>query len=433
MADALRAVAGPDLYRLNAFRITGLPTTADGRTVRQRRQKLMTGLSIGADTGLAVSDVDPDEVRAAFDRLLENPHRRLVDELFWLWDVPGADCPCRPSLHREHDRAAIAHGHVLGLEATAGDPRGNLLAELDQLWAEAGRHWATVLRSASTWDHLRHRIAALDDRRIDESAVDTLREELPDTLLSPAVALALAAARPARLAGYAYRWPQSAERAGDLLETAAAPFYEEVDAAAARCRAEIGAGRPEAALAAVESVIPTVERLRALLPADRSRRTAIACDLVAISLNNAANAMFERSGRTVGDRADGLLETAATLATRPETRATIASNQQGFQELVEAVAVVEQQVRMYHSMGQIGVATRMAYAFRVQVAGIPSALADIDALIAELGLAPGRRYPKNTGPHYVANDRHPGRNLAIVLLVIFAVLIVVSQCGAARP
>jgi hypothetical protein len=81
-AAAMREVAGPRLYRDNAFRVAGIPTTADRKTVRQWRRQVLAALEAGADVdlghGLAVR---PEEVRAAFDRLPDDPHRRLVDEL----------------------------------------------------------------------------------------------------------------------------------------------------------------------------------------------------------------------------------------------------------------------------------------------------------------------------------------------------------------
>ncbi|MET4927006.1 hypothetical protein P3L51_32415, partial [Streptomyces sp. PSRA5] len=86
----LLEAAGPQMYRRNSFRITGLPTSADRRTVRQRQQRITPALELGADVDLGHSlPVRLDDVRGAFDRILGDPRRRLVDELFWLWDGAG--------------------------------------------------------------------------------------------------------------------------------------------------------------------------------------------------------------------------------------------------------------------------------------------------------------------------------------------------------
>jgi len=62
MAETLRSAAGPDLFRLNAFRITGLPATADRIAIHGRHER--------ATAAGRPDDVDPDTVRAACTRLL---------------------------------------------------------------------------------------------------------------------------------------------------------------------------------------------------------------------------------------------------------------------------------------------------------------------------------------------------------------------------
>src|SRR5262245_49889010 len=89
MAEALRAAAGPELFHRNAFRITGLPTTADRIAVHRRHEQ--------ASVAGHPADVDAADVRDACERLLEDLRRRLIDELFWLWDITGADCKCSRS------------------------------------------------------------------------------------------------------------------------------------------------------------------------------------------------------------------------------------------------------------------------------------------------------------------------------------------------
>jgi hypothetical protein len=37
--------------------------------------------------------------------LLEDPHQRLIDEVFWLWGGSASGCGCVGTLHAEHDDA----------------------------------------------------------------------------------------------------------------------------------------------------------------------------------------------------------------------------------------------------------------------------------------------------------------------------------------
>ncbi|MEU8662906.1 hypothetical protein [Actinoplanes philippinensis] len=320
-ADVLRAAAGPDLFRLNAFRVTGLPTVADHRAIRQRRQQVVAAMSMGADVDRIPSDVDAEEVRAAFDRLLGDPRYRLVDELFWLWDVPGSDCGCPSSLHSEHDKAAIAHGMALDQEFSKLDPPGSDRADLDRLWSEAARLWDGVIRRNATWDHMRHRVGKLGDRRLDETVIDELRAGLPAALLRPLVTLAVASDNPQPLARCVHGWTGRAELAGDMLAEAAVPLYETIDAGVRKTRELLDDGDLDAAIENTRGLPMTLLRLRALLPPDEFRRTANACEVVAIAYNNCANRVFETCG-PLDDRYDDLLNDAEALAINPQTRAT---------------------------------------------------------------------------------------------------------------
>ncbi len=114
----LRDLAGPDLYRRNAFRITGLSTTADPRDIRQRRQQFGVAWQVGTqltDDGpvpLPAPASEP-QVRAAFD-ILADPRQRIIHELFWLWGVTSkSSCTCLNAAHARHDAAVRARtpGH----------------------------------------------------------------------------------------------------------------------------------------------------------------------------------------------------------------------------------------------------------------------------------------------------------------------------------
>ncbi|RMI38921.1 hypothetical protein [Streptomyces triticirhizae] len=83
--ERFRDLAGGPLYRGNPFAVSGLPTDATSRAVRQQRQRLEARLAVqrtwpgDADSPLA-GGFDGGEVRAAFERL-QDARLRLVDEV----------------------------------------------------------------------------------------------------------------------------------------------------------------------------------------------------------------------------------------------------------------------------------------------------------------------------------------------------------------
>lgn len=382
-ADVLRAAAGPDLFRLNAFRATGLPTVADRRAIRARRQQVVAAMSMGADVERIPSDVDADEVRAAFDRLLEDPRHRLIDEMFWLWDVPGSDCACPSSLHKEHDKAAIAHGMALDQEFSTLDPPGADRADLDRLWSEAARLWDGVLRRNATWEHLRHRVGKLDDRRLDESAVDELRAGMPAALLRPLVTLAVAAEHPEPLARCVRGWAGQTELAGDMLAEAAGPLYDIVESGVQQTRRLLEDREFDEAIDNTRGLTGTLTRLRALLPPDEFRRTANACELVAIGFNNCANRIYENIG-PMDDRFEELLDAAEALVVNPQTRATIRENRELFHENAIGLANLLDEITRLARSGQRVAAGNLAAHMRVRLADVPGAVAEIDRVTAQL-------------------------------------------------
>ncbi|NJP97220.1 hypothetical protein HCN51_48690 [Nonomuraea sp. FMUSA5-5] len=333
--QALREVAGAELYRRNAFRITGLSTYADRRAVRRRKQQVTPALQVGADVDLGHDlAVGPEEVRAAFDRLLDDPRRRLVDELFWLWHTPDASCPCPAGLHREHDAAVRAHSAALDLEAEGPSPG----PELDELWTRAAEQWQAVLRRAVFWEHVRHRLTALDDRQLDERAVDTLRKELRAALVRPLIELtARGGDQQGRRAGLARRWPAPAFLVDEQLEEVAAPLYEAANTALNDASRRYDEDEPDRAAGAVlDSVLPELRRLDALVPRDRHRRTASLYDDTAILLNNCALAVMRDEGGAGEPRARSWLKSARELTSDQETRELIEENERSLYQITVA-------------------------------------------------------------------------------------------------
>ena len=82
--------ANRDLFRHNAFRITGLPVDASIREISKQADKLKMMEELGhgssAHTGAFALDPPPsvDQIREAIQKL-KDPEKRLIDEFFWFW------------------------------------------------------------------------------------------------------------------------------------------------------------------------------------------------------------------------------------------------------------------------------------------------------------------------------------------------------------
>ncbi|WP_344320778.1 hypothetical protein [Streptomyces macrosporus] len=409
----LREVAGTELYRRNAFRVTGLPTDADRRAVRRRQQQVLTALQVGADLDLGTPGGPPadlDTVRNAFDRLLGDPRRRLVDEFFWLWGTPAeAGCGCPPALHRDHDAAVRAHSAALDREPAADDRTDEESNEVEALWAEAAHAWERTLRRAACWDHVRHRIAVLDDRQLDESVIDALRDEVPLTLLKPLTDLITA--RPqdqGRLADRARDWPAPRAAVHDRLEEAAEPRYRAVREATDTASEMLDGGNCAGAARRVyEAVLPELEKLEEIVPGTEHRRTASAANTAAVLLNNCAGALIDLEGSRAERRVKEWLATARKLATDPRTVETIDGNRTAMDQLVAAMADIRRQVDQLVAMGRPEVAASILRDLLRRVGGAAGS-AEIRRMLEELPVGSRTRFAPTPGPARGRATR-PGR------------------------
>lgn len=291
----LLALATPDLYRRNAFRVLTLQVGATAADARRTRQRLEMRRKLGAaDPTLArgtlalQQDADEDAVRTALERI-NDPQARLLDELFWPWPLgsdddrheKGADAALDALARGAEDEAlslwrraaaagdAIAlhnlavFGHLRAIEgggasgASAarrrqrrrqrqrrqtgpGDsalasrpaaPGANVHWVDTAAWASALRDWAALIAADGFWDALRRRVEAIDDRTLTRELVHRIRRVLPQALLQINARLAVARAQ-----------------AGD--------------ADGARAHADILAGAPFAPAAAAAALRDSVEPLR---------------------------------------------------------------------------------------------------------------------------------------------------------------------------
>jgi len=80
---------GSDVYRINAFRVTGLRVDARPRDISRHLEKPRNDCEIRSvqwKSGPLPLDPppSPDNLREARQRL-NDPQRRIIDEFFWFW------------------------------------------------------------------------------------------------------------------------------------------------------------------------------------------------------------------------------------------------------------------------------------------------------------------------------------------------------------
>jgi hypothetical protein len=212
----LLEAAHPEIYRRNAFRITGLPVDVSSRDIARHEQKLemmrkYNSVEWSSKAPLPLNP-PPDEytTKEAVQRL-NDPEKRLIDEFFWFWpiqqhqrgtddaialltagDIQGAAAQWlrmeQTSVgHRaRHNLAILFHCVALDWEQVALRRKLNQ-NDLDKLciyWREACQRWKLLLDCEPFWSQLTTRIRDLDDPRLTTGLVKRMRESLPLALLS---------------------------------------------------------------------------------------------------------------------------------------------------------------------------------------------------------------------------------------------------------
>ncbi|TCO44209.1 hypothetical protein [Actinocrispum wychmicini] len=313
-AGLLLDMAEPGLYRTNPFRVTGLATNAGARAVRQRRQMVLGSFDLMAFSGDKRLPLprppSESDARAAFDQL-ERADRRLVHELFWWWGEPG-ECACPRGLHERHDDAVDAHARALDAEAAART------ADRERLWAAVVDAWMAALGVAEFWEHVRERMTALADRRLDESTVDGLRSAMPSALLRPQATLAR---RSAGLANLIDDWPFDADVVNEARAYAGLPACDRIAARLKEINALKDAGKvSEAARRAGRELPRDADLLETLLPHNRFPRSATLRQKISTTLNDCALALTDR------EDSQRLLRQASRLAVDPDDKVIIKRN-----------------------------------------------------------------------------------------------------------
>ncbi len=217
-ADPLQRVSA-QIYRQNAFRVTGLALSSTGREIRRMADRL--AVIEKTDGQLPTSDIlalaptpSAGDIRAALDRL-GDPRQRLVDEFFWLWPAQsgGPQDAALAALAAGDSNAAVRHWTTaaqnsdLTVPADAASAVHNL-AVLEHVraldaelaadtaqpdWVSVYRRWGLVLSDDRVWDSLVARIRHAANARLDESLAAGIRSALPSALLRIGAEIVVAA------------------------------------------------------------------------------------------------------------------------------------------------------------------------------------------------------------------------------------------------
>ncbi|MFI0485636.1 hypothetical protein [Actinomadura sp. 9N215] len=333
---------GPDLYRENPFRVTGLAVDATARDIRRRSEELQVKAKLGASPGTGSPLLpldpppDPDDAQRAIQRL-RDPVRRLEDELFWfwpshdgdealaalregrvedaerLWTTPG---PGRPAAVAAHNLAVLAHARALD-----DDDPGQ--------WEKALRHWRTVLDTDAFWDLVAARARTADDPRIGPRSAAELRERLPAALLSISARLAVQESQAGRESAHITLMRGSgfdAALVDTALRDAVAP-----DASRLRSQSQSALERADAtpedgygeAIRLLERAEPVLAGLGMVLPGDHSVLEGLR-DEVADSAMRCVVLYINETDDWLP--AEGVLERAEATASSANVKSRIADN-----------------------------------------------------------------------------------------------------------
>jgi hypothetical protein len=216
-------VATKDLFRKNAFRITGLPVDATARDIGKHAEKLKVLAELGQDAQPnAAFPLRPsptlEDVRDAIQRL-KDPEKRLIDEFFWFWPenfggsrsdaaiqaLEKGDLDTATDIwksKRKHPTEGIVATHNLALIyhiAALDWENHSLRTEIDakrreevtEYWKAAFYRWNRILADEQLWEKVLTRIRQLNEPNLTSGFARRMRTTLPAALVKVNAELAL--------------------------------------------------------------------------------------------------------------------------------------------------------------------------------------------------------------------------------------------------
>lgn len=205
-------IATPDVYRKNAFRLTGLSVDATGREIERYAEKMRLqerlGVSPEPTRGPLALTTPPtaESIREAAVRL-RDPERRLAEEFLWFWPATPGKSTADPGIRAlsegderearriwggtETDASSLLHtgchgdsvqGHNLAVlwHAIALDwdldPRRRTSASA--AWWRAHQYWALIVNGFAFWEDFKERIEGHGEARLTTDTVDEVETTL---------------------------------------------------------------------------------------------------------------------------------------------------------------------------------------------------------------------------------------------------------------
>jgi hypothetical protein len=202
LAEVLLERATPDIFRLNAFRVTGLSAEATPREISRQVKLLqmkakLEGLASIKSAALPLdTPPDSDAIRnAAYT--LQDTEQRFLHEVFWIWPDTRQPCgnlnlwpeldlgPDGPNTVALHNKAVRAAVRAIDLEFADAGPTP--LPESDrqrlwEFWNESAGSWQAVLQDETFWELIGTRARDLDDPRLTSMTIRELQSALPRSL-----------------------------------------------------------------------------------------------------------------------------------------------------------------------------------------------------------------------------------------------------------
>ena len=210
---SLIAAANKDLFRKNAFRITGLPVDATPREASRHVDELKMQVELGKiphRQGTAYPLNPPpslDDIREAIQKI-RDPEQRLIDEFFWFWPGDFGDSKSDPALQalakgdtktaneiwqaRINDESygivakhnlAVAYLMVsveleyLAIAHTVSEDR---LQKITDSWKSAIRKWSRIAEDDELWEKVADRIRQLNEANLPTGFARRMRASFPE-------------------------------------------------------------------------------------------------------------------------------------------------------------------------------------------------------------------------------------------------------------
>jgi len=245
--------ATKDIFRKNAFRITGLSVDLTTREVAKHADKLKMLAELGQDphTQNAAFPMKPppslDEIREAIQKL-KDPERRLIDEFFWFWPEEFGQSKSDPAIQAlaksdsktaieiwsakeksptdgvvaSHNLALVFHIAALDWEnySVKNEVEEERRQKITDYWKGAFTRWELLATDERFWEKVAARIRQLNEPNLPTGFARRMRATLPEALdkINAELALAFAESGKIELARLHIRFMRETNQGLDNVE-----------------------------------------------------------------------------------------------------------------------------------------------------------------------------------------------------------------------